>query len=75
MKKENKGNKKIREPYEPDQTPKPPQIIEPNSERERENPVENKDRPDERDDRKAGTTGAKPHLLSDDAEIDDETTI
>lgn len=75
MKKENKHNKKIREPYEPGQTPKPPQIIEPNTERERENPVENKNRPDARDEKKPQATESKPHLLSDEADIDDETTI
>lgn len=70
-----KQNKNIREPYEPEHTPKPPQIIEPNSRRQREHPVE---------DEKSGTeTSGKPgtrptekhHLLSDDADIDDETTV
>lgn len=75
MKKDNKGDKKIREPYEPDDTPKPPQIIEPNSEGEREKPIEKRDRPDDRDEIKPGEGGTKPHLLSDEAEIDDETTI
>ncbi len=65
-------NIKIREPYEPKDTPKPPQIIEPNSKQQRENPVEG-----EAESRKS--PGKKPdkkqHLLSDDADINDETTI
>ena len=70
-----KQNKNIREPYEPEHTPKPPQIIEPNSRRQREHPVE--------DEKSVGETSGKPdtkpaekhHLLSDDADIDDETTV
>lgn len=52
MKKESKEKKKIREPFEPHKTPEPPQIIEPNSKRERENPVEDKDR-------RGGSSGRK----------------
>jgi hypothetical protein len=72
--------KKIREPYEPEDTPKPPQIIEPNSGRERENPVKDDERPDAKvrnEDRnaKGSSHTEKQHLLADDAELDDETTI
>lgn len=70
-----KQNKNIREPYEPEQTPKPPQIIEPNSGRQRENPVENKGQREENADKPSNKTTEKHHLLSEDADIDDETTV
>lgn len=38
-----KNREKIKEPFEPEDTPKPPQIIEPNTERQRENPIEGKE--------------------------------
>ena len=38
-----KNRKKIKEPYEPEDTPQPPQIIEPNAESQRENPIEGKE--------------------------------
>ena len=73
-----KDKKEIKEPYEPKDTPKPPQVIEPNSKQERENPVKEDDRIDVRS--KSGGPAdnegnRKQHLLADDAEIDDETTI
>ena len=65
--------KKIKEPYEPEDTPKPPHIIDPND-RKRENPIEDKERSEGRP---ASTAPDKstPHLLSEDADIDDETTV
>ncbi len=71
-----KNDKKIREPYEPKDTPKPPQIIDPNIEQQRENPVEGDSRskgsrPTVDDDKRT----EKQHLLSDETDIDDETTI
>ena len=67
--------KEIKEPYEPENTPQPPQIIEPNSGRERENPVKDDERPNNRTAGTERSGPAKQHLLADDAEIDDETTI
>ena len=67
--------KKIKEPYEPDDTPKPPQIIEPNSGRERENPVKDDERPENKSADKGPSGTKRQHLLADEAEIDDETTI
>lgn len=67
--------KKIKEPYEPKDTPKPPQIIEPNSGRQRENPVKDDDRPESSAENKGSSHRERQHLLADDAEIDDETTI
>lgn len=76
MKKEKeKANKKIKEPYEPNDTPKPPHIIDPNSRRERENPIEGSNRPDDREENRPKTSEGKAHLLSDESDIDDETTI
>ena len=70
-----KQNKNIREPYEPEQTPKPPQIIEPNSGRQRENPVESPGRPEETSNQKSSKPAENKHLLSEDADINDETTV
>jgi len=72
--------KNIKEPYEPNDTPKPPQVIEPNSGRERENPVTEDERTEAsgRNEKRNNPDAAhseKQHLLADDAEIDDETTI
>lgn len=68
-------DEKIREPYEPDDTPTPPQIIEPNSGRERENPVEGKDKSERKPGNRPQKQGEKEHLLSEDADLNDETTI
>lgn len=71
--------KDIKEPYEPQDTPEPPQIKEPH--RDREHPVQDSNRPDARNAEKTGQKETKeeqkdqPHLMSDEAEIDDETTI
>jgi hypothetical protein len=64
--------KKIKEPYEPEDTPKPPHIIDPNDTK-RENPIEDKERSEGRPATTPGQT--KPHLLSEEADIDDETTV
>jgi hypothetical protein len=66
--------KKIEEPYSPEDTPRPPQIIEPNAREERENP----DR--EKTDGKAAaekekSKPAKSPALGDEPDIHDETTI
>ena len=66
----NKHNKKIKEPFDPQKTPRPPQIIDPDSEQEKENPIEN-----DAKSKQASTPEHRQHLLSDDADIDDETTV
>lgn len=69
-------DEKAKEPYEPEDTPTPPQVIEPNSKRSRENPVEEENRPDNRQNvQKDANKQERPHLLADEADIDDETTI
>lgn len=68
-------NKEIREPFEPEDTPQPPQIIEPNTRREREKPGEDKKRGDKPQDEQQDEQAGKHHLLGDNADIDDETTI
>ena len=80
-----KAKNKIREPFEPEDTPNPPQIIEPNSGRQRENPIENKERAKQKPDHKESAkqkpddpeTGKikKPHLPEGETEINDETTV
>ena len=84
---ENKKDK-IKEPYPPEQTPNPPQVIDPNrrnEEGEREAPVENK-QGSRNDPRNEGEqVGRKPDneenekkeklLGESETEIDDETTI
>lgn len=70
-----KDDKKVKEPYEPHRTPEPPQIKEPNSGRERENPVQDRDRKEREAENAGEIKSAKPHLLADDSDIDDETTI
>lgn len=76
--------KKIREPFPPEQTPSPPQIIDPSNRKERNEddmPIENpkqpnasgrSEKPGDDDKRKS-----KDHqkLLGDETEIEDETTI
>ena len=64
---------KIKEPYEPENTPNPPHIIDPND-RNRENPIEDQGRKDERPANTA-SQHTKPHLLSEETDIDDETTV
>ena len=68
-----KDKKKIKEPFEPGNTPEPPQIKEPNSGRERENPIEEKGRPDNRtEENKTGGT-RKAQVVADDSDTDDKT--
>jgi len=68
-------NKKIKEPFEPHGTPEPPQIKEPNSGSERENPVKEDDRKPRNADNAEKGKAAKQHLLADETDIDDDTTI
>lgn len=68
-----KNKNKIREPYHPEDTPKPPQIIDPDEGRGKK-PV--KDKPSNQ--QHTGTDGKdkkRDPLLGDPTEIDDETTI
>jgi len=83
---------KSRDPYKPEETPKPPHVMEPNKEGEREAgrsggsaPASEDTRAQQKPDNEAGTVDeekevntegrTRNHLLSDDADIDDETTI
>jgi hypothetical protein len=67
-----KKDKKIREPFKPEDTPRPPQIIDPVLKSARENSgEEKKEKPSTGDRDNSGKSG----LLSDQAEINDETTI
>jgi hypothetical protein len=66
--------KKIKEPFEPEDTPKPPQQIDPNTGRQRENPVQDKRKPGDTQNKAAEQEG-EPHLLDEETDIDDETTI
>ena len=68
-----KDRNKIREPYKPEDTPKPPQIIDPDEGREREKPVRDKPAPAQREEK--SPKNKKPELLGDRADIEDETTI
>lgn len=77
---DNKKNK-VEEPYSPENTPNPPQIIDPNNRGEEggNNPVETKRNPaaeskSERTERPA-TKEKKEKLLNEDADITDETTL
>ena len=68
MKNEKKGARE-NEPFKPQDTPKPPQDIEPHKRKQQPQHEGNQKHPD------ANTSGGKAHLLNEDAEIDDETTI
>ena len=70
-----KQEKKIKEPYEPGDTPKPPQIIDPNSGKKRENPIEDKERNTSGPDNNASSDSGNSTPLSEDADIDDKTTV
>lgn len=70
-----KERKKIKEPYEPENTPRPPQNIEPELDQQRKNPVEEKGRTPGGPDKKKDGRSEKSHLLNENADIDDETTI
>ena len=65
--------KKIKEPFEPENTPKPPQIIDPEERNERRNTF--KEKPGKSGDKKQEPVKGRPELLGDHADIDDETTI
>lgn len=69
----NEENKKIKEPYEPGKTPEPPQRVDPNVGRQ-EGEIKNK-RSEKKPEKKRDQKEENPHLLSDDAQINDETTI
>ena len=68
-----KSKSKIREPYRPEDTPKPPQIIDPDEGRHNKKPV--KDKPDQRNTKPEARSEKRAPLLGDPTEIDDETTI
>jgi hypothetical protein len=70
-----KDSKKIKEPFQPHGTPEPPQIKEPNGGRERENPIQDRDRKERGSENAGDQKTSKPHLLAEDSDIDDETTI
>ena len=66
-------NKKTPEPYTPEGTPRPPQVIDPANDRQPSSPVEEEKRKEKQ---KIETPKKeKPHLLGDDTQISDETTI
>lgn len=68
-----KDRKKVREPYPPENTPRPPQIIDPEAREE-----QNKKRPDKpvnKGSEKKSKPDEKKGMLSDQADIHDETTI
>ena len=69
-----KTNEEIKEPYQPENTPEPPQRIDPDMGRQRENPVEGKRKPAREADNKE-TDAKKSDLLNEGADINDETTI
>ena len=60
----NKQKKPAKEPFKPENTPKPPQQIHPDPHKKDDPQQKNKPR-----------ANAPSHLLSDQADIDDETTI
>ena len=70
-----KDRKKIQEPFEPTDTPTPPQIIDPNTGRQREHPVEDAEKSRTTPANKKEGKQEKGHLLSDETEINNETTI
>jgi hypothetical protein len=70
---ENK-DKKVKEPYSPEETPRPPQIIDPNARKDRENPIEEKTKKKTPAESRKSGTKKKPEL-GDEPEIHDETTI
>lgn len=70
---------KIREPFPPEQTPNPPQIIDPSQKKERGEPDKPIESPESerKDDRNPsqGEDRKEKKLLNEDADINDETTI
>lgn len=74
--------KRPSEPYQPEDTPKPPHVIDPHSEPKKQpddTPSSSDERVREKPDANMPSTPTKEgninHLLSDEADIDDETTI
>lgn len=71
--------KKIKEPYHPEHTPPPPQIIDPSMRKERnepDEPVEGRKNEKRQPDSGQKKKEEKPKLLGEsETEIDDETTI
>jgi hypothetical protein len=63
--------KEVREPYPPENTPRPPQTVDPNRKNKKDVPAEAA--PSEK--RNDSAKMKKPHLLDEEADIDDETTI
>jgi hypothetical protein len=74
----NADKDKIREPFRPEQTPNPPQIVDPNLKNERNersaptNSKKNNKPAEKQENQKVKDTGKR---LGDPTEIDDETTI
>jgi hypothetical protein len=70
---------KIKEPYTPENTPPPPQIIDPNQRKEQneeDRPIENRQKNEKARENKSPQKKEKPKLLGEsETEIDDETTI
>lgn len=81
MKNKADDNKKIKEPYPPEQTPTPPQVIDPSVRKERNEPAEplsakKRDEGTNEKRKEPGTGESKEKLLGESpTEIDDETTI
>lgn len=67
--------KKIKEPFDPKDTPNPPQEIDPDINRKRENPVAEQGRKAGKPDDKKSDKPQMGHLLDEEADINDETTI
>jgi hypothetical protein len=67
-------DKKVEEPYSPEDTPRPPQIIDPNAREERENPVKEKSG-EKAAVGKEKSKSTKSPALGDEPDIHDETTI
>jgi hypothetical protein len=63
----NKEKKNVKEPFKPENTPKPPQQVHPDPHK--------KNNGDKDKQNKKADSHKPSHLLSDQAEIDDETTI
>ncbi|HEX8039303.1 MAG TPA: hypothetical protein VF490_09125 [Chryseosolibacter sp.] len=70
MEKKKKGN---REPYRPEDTPQPPQQMDPGG--RAKDRTERQNSPDKRAGETTDPAPGKHHLLSDQADIDDETTV
>jgi hypothetical protein len=70
MKKEKENP--VEEPYSPEDTPRPPQIIDPNAREEREHPIKDKGEGAEKAQK---PKPARSPALGDEPDIHDETTI